>query len=90
MISPGDIVIATAGREKDNCFVVVGLQDNFAFISDGKSRKIDKPKKKKIKHLSSVIGHSEFVSAKLEKGESVTNREIKKELKSYAEHNLRK
>lgn len=88
MLSPGDIVISTAGREKDNCFVVVGLQDNFAFICDGKNRKIDKPKKKKIKHLSSVIGHSEFVSSKLFKSEAVTNREIKKELKLYAEHNL--
>lgn len=88
MLSPGDIVISTAGREKDNCFVVVGLQDNFALICDGKNRKIDKPKKKKIKHLSSVIGHSEFVSAKFDKGEAVTNREIKKELRSYAEHNL--
>lgn len=88
MLSPGDIVIATAGREKDNCFVVVGVQDDFALICDGKNRKIDKPKKKKIKHLSSVIGHSEFVSAKLDNGETVTNKEIKKELKSYAEHNL--
>lgn len=88
MLSPGDIVISMAGREKGNCFVVVGIQDNFALICDGKSRKIDKPKKKKIKHLSSVIEHSEFVSSKLEKGETVTNKEIKKELKSYAEHNL--
>ena len=88
MLSPGDIVVSMAGREKDNCFVVVDVQDNFALICDGKSRKIDKPKKKKIKHLSSVIGHSEFVSAKFDKGEAVTNREIKKELRSYAEHNL--
>ena len=88
MLSPGDIVISTAGREKDNYFVVVDVQDNFAFICDGKSRKIDKPKMKKIKHLSSVIGHSEFVSVKINKGEPVTNKEIKKELKSYAEHNL--
>lgn len=88
MLSPGDIVIATAGREKDNCFVVVDVQNDFAFICDGKNRKIDKPKKKKIKHLSSVMGHCDFVAAGLANGEKIANKEVKKMLKSYAEHNL--
>lgn len=88
MLKPGDIVISTAGRERDNCFLVVDVQDNFALISDGKSRKIDKPKKKKIKHLSSVIGHSDYAAEMLIKSKKVSNREIRKLLKSYAEHNL--
>ena len=88
MLSPGDIVISTAGREKDNCFVVVGLQDNFALICDGKNRKIDKPKKKKVKHISSVIGHCDFVAEMLLKGENVANKDVRKMLKPYAEHNL--
>ena len=50
-IYPGSIVVATAGRDKEKFFVVLSLEDNFAYISDGYTRKVDVPKKKKFKHL---------------------------------------
>ena len=46
-VSPGDIVCSIAGRDKDCYFVVTAAHDNFAYICDGKCRKIEKPKKKK-------------------------------------------
>lgn len=52
----GTVVWAKAGREKGGFFLVVGgVSDKdrtYALISDGKTRKIEKPKKKNIKHLS--------------------------------------
>ena len=52
MYSVGDIVLALAGRDEERLFVVVGILDeNYVLIADGKSRKADSPKKKKIKHI---------------------------------------
>lgn len=50
----GCIVKATAGKEKNQVFVVVDVTENFAFLADGKRLKKDKPKKKSVKHIQKV------------------------------------
>lgn len=82
-ISPGDIVYSTAGRDSGSCFVVIAVEENFVFICDGKIRKTDKPKKKKVRHIKSGCGHSDFISEKLKNSEIITNRELKRELRPY-------
>lgn len=48
----GKVVHSKAGRDKDKYFIIIGIIDDmFVYISDGDLRKIDKPKKKKLKHL---------------------------------------
>ena len=49
--SKGQIVRSVAGHDKGDFLVIVELKDNFAFISDGKHRKLSNPKKKSLKHL---------------------------------------
>ena len=83
-ISPGNIVYSLAGRDSGCYFIVMAVADNYAFICDGRNRKTDKPKKKKVKHLKTGCGHSNYVAGKIEKGEKVTNAELKIELKPYA------
>lgn len=50
-IYPGRIVVSTAGRDKDRYFVVLSVENEYCYLADGKVRKVDMPKKKKIKHL---------------------------------------
>ena len=47
----GVVVIATAGKEKNQKFVVVDVSENYVFLADGKRLKIFKPKKKSVKHV---------------------------------------
>lgn len=51
-IKVGSVVRATAGREKDRNFVAVAVCGGFAFIADGRERKLEHPKKKNVKHIS--------------------------------------
>lgn len=49
----GQIVKSTAGRDKDRFMIVIGLlDDSYALICDGDVRKLNGPKKKKLKHLA--------------------------------------
>ena len=49
---PGRVVLSTQGRDEGRYFVVLEVIDeNFVLMADGLTRKIDHPKKKKIKHL---------------------------------------
>lgn len=49
--SVGQIVRATAGRDKDDFFIIKELDGRFAYIVNGKRRKVEAPKKKKLIHL---------------------------------------
>lgn len=52
-LSIGQIVKSRAGRDKGIVFLVYEIvDDEYVLVVDGKHRKIDKPKKKKQKHLT--------------------------------------
>lgn len=51
-IEIGRVVRSTQGRDADRCFVILQvLDDQFVLMADGLTRKLDHPKKKKVKHL---------------------------------------
>ncbi|MBP3761396.1 MAG: KOW domain-containing RNA-binding protein [Ruminococcus sp.] len=50
-LQKGSVVRAVAGRDCGGFFAVVRIENDFCFIADGKSRKLDKPKRKNIKHI---------------------------------------
>jgi len=58
----GQIVYSKRGRDKGNLFVVVGLCDEYCFIADGDLRKIEAPKKKKLKHIQPTNNVSELLN----------------------------
>ena len=47
----GMIVRSAAGHDRGNFLVITAVEGDFAFIADGKERKLEKPKKKRLKHL---------------------------------------
>ncbi|MBE7076006.1 MAG: hypothetical protein E7375_02950 [Clostridiales bacterium] len=76
----GDVVVSTAGKEKNQIFVVAKVEENFCWLVDGKRLKLTKPKKKSLKHVqrASKIG---FDESKLDSGQEKVNAEIRKFLK---------
>lgn len=79
-ITKGSIVRAKAGRDKDNFFVVLDVSEGFAFIADGKRRKVEKPKQKKLIHLSAT---NKTLTETMD-----TNRKIRKALRDFSEGTL--
>lgn len=50
-IKVGSVVFSKAGHDKGAVLLVVGVENGYAYVSDGRLRRIEKPKKKKLKHL---------------------------------------
>lgn len=50
-VKKGLVVKAAAGRDKDAYFAVLDADEKFAYIADGKSRRLEHPKRKNVKHL---------------------------------------
>lgn len=48
----GQIVISNAGHDRDSHLVVIGHEgENFVFVADGRLRTVEKPKRKKLRHV---------------------------------------
>ena len=50
-LNTGSIVKATYGREKGEIFIITKRIGDYVYLTNGKSRPIEKPKKKNIKHI---------------------------------------
>jgi len=81
----GDIIESKAGRDKNRYYIVMKIDEPYIWTCDGDLHKVDKIKKKKIKHTKYVGYQSEYVKNKLEYGEKVTNSEIRRALKEFVE-----
>ena len=80
-VALGQIVVSRAGRDTGKKFVVVRVLDLlFVEISDGDLRRMEKPKKKKIKHLEITCEKVESLEEKLKSNSKITNAEIRKAL----------
>ena len=82
---PGRVVLSTQGRDEGRYFIVLKVIDeNFVLMADGLTRKVDHPKKKKVKHLHLKPILVEVDGAKLPNGH-LQDSDLRKAL---AEHGL--
>ncbi len=85
-IGLGSIVFSKAGRDKNDYYVVVALEGEYAYICDGKTRKCDKPKKKKFKHMTVTKTVSALIQEKLTQTGKVTNADVRRALGDFCEN----
>lgn len=76
----GSVVRSKAGRDKGDSFIVLARDGEYAYLANGELRKVDSPKKKKLKHIQGSDKISEFIVSKLEAQGKVTNSEVRKAL----------
>lgn len=69
----GQIVFSKAGRDKGKAMVVLKIQNEYIFVTDGKEHPIERPKRKNPKHL-------EITESYLCEENFATNRAVKKSL----------
>ena len=75
-----DVVVSTAGRDAGHMYYVVGTDETFLSLANGKDRTLDKPKRKKRKHASKVLRSETRVADKLRAGDRVLNSELRRDL----------
>lgn len=78
-VTIGQVVKSRAGRDKGRLFVVVNVVDeDFVEVVDGDLRKLDKPKRKKVKHLIVYKTVLEELQYKLDNKIKINNEYIRK------------
>jgi len=79
-IDKGDIVLSLGGRDKGKALFVADTDGEYVVLVDGKSRKLEHPKRKKRKHCVFYNRDSSRLSEKLRAGERVSNLDIRRAL----------
>ncbi len=80
----GEIIISTAGRDRGKYYLIVDIEDeNYLKVADGDKKRIERPKRKNIKHLRSTGYIDEELLIWLSNGKRVRNEDLKKSLRDY-------
>ena len=79
-IQISDVVVSTAGRDRDELFYVIDADPLYLMLANGKDRTLDKPKRKKRRHVQKVLRSETRVAAKLLSGDKVLNSELRRDL----------
>ena len=77
----GKFAKSKAGHDKDQIYVIVKEDAEYVYLMDGKTKTVDKPKKKKKRHIQVILKEDENVSKKLKQDEMLINEEIKVAIK---------
>lgn len=84
-IVKGQIVYSKAGRDKGNMFLVVDIEEPYVYLVDGKLRRLENPKKKKMLHIQQTHYVDEVIQAALIEETRLTNADIRKSLDHFVE-----
>ena len=79
-INISDVVMTTAGRDAGQLFYVINADPTCLLLANGKDRTLEKPKRKKRKHVQKVLRSETRVAEKIRSGDKVLNGELRRDL----------
>ena len=82
-IATADVVSSTAGRDQGQLFYVMDADDQCVTRVNGRNRPVEKPKRKKRKHVEKVLRSETRVAEKIRSGDKVLNGELRRDLASF-------
>ncbi len=73
---PGEFAFSKSGHDKDNLYIIIKEEGEYVYLSDGKYKTADNPKKKNKKHVQTVHYEDECISEKIKNGVPLNDVEI--------------
>lgn len=80
-MEPGRVVYSRAGRDRGRAMMILSREDEFfVHVADGDLRKLESPKKKKVKHLRATPQVFHEIIAQMQEGKPVVDADIRNAL----------
>ena len=75
----GDLVSSVTGRDRGRCYLVWAVgEDSWLELVDGRTRRVENPKRKNPKHVRSLDHHAAELALKIAAGGYSSNTEVRK------------
>ena len=84
-ITPGQVVYSKCGRDKGCAFIVISSEVGYVYIADGKTRRLEKPKRKKVKHIQPTKYVFADIKEKVINEGCLLNADLRKALKGITD-----
>lgn len=75
-VEPGHLARSLAGHDKGTLYIILEAAGEYVSLTDGKSRPVHRPKRKKKKHVQLQYPRDYTLKQKLEQKEAVSDEEI--------------
>ena len=75
-----DVVVSTEGRDMGEWFYVIGREEAFLLLANGRNRTLEHPKRKRLRHVRKVLRSETRVAEKLISGDKLLNSELRRDL----------
>lgn len=82
LVKKGAFAKSKAGHDCNQIYVIINCNDEYAYLVNGKTRPLDKPKKKKLKHIQ-FIDYMDAVIIEKINNNLLKNDDIKRAIKNY-------
>ena len=79
----GDIVVSLCGHDMGEWYIVCKIDNQFVYLVDGKNKPLEKPKKKKHKHVAKTNYFAKEIAQKIALKNYMQNAEVRKTLKFF-------
>lgn len=89
LVKIGAFAKSKAGHDCGEIYVIIYCDKEYAYLVNGKTKTINKPKKKKLKHIQ-FIDYVEPVIIERINNNLVNNENIKKAIKDYEASKIKK
>ena len=72
-----------AGHDKGTVYVIINVYNGYVYLSDGRLKTVENPKKKKFKHIQITNIMDDNIESKHDKNINITHEDIKRAIKNY-------
>lgn len=80
----GNLASSLAGHDKGQIYFIIREDDEYVYLCDGRLKTTENPKRKNRRHIQIIKrGIDQELAARLAKGESVRDEEVKRTIKLY-------
>lgn len=79
----GMLAFSKAGHDKDRVYMIIDQDETFVYLCDGRLRTVDKPKRKKYKHIQIIKKISDEVRECLDGGRTPDDIMIRRTLDEF-------
>ena len=78
----GCFATSIAGHDHNNIYVIIDADDEYVYLVDGKIRKVNNPKKKKLKHVQLIKRTDDTRTGRINNNVALSNEDIKYAIKN--------
>lgn len=84
----GMFATSKAGHDKGKLYIIIKEEEEYVYLTDGRLKPVDAPKKKKKKHIQIIKRTDPSIHIIIEEKREISNEEVKRAIKEYEHRSI--